>query len=61
MENVDTYYGHLVHLMALWYILWPFGNLCSRNLVLFFTVLVYFIKKNLATLSVCNKFLLSQR
>jgi hypothetical protein len=26
MENVAIFHGHLEYLKALWYILWPFGN-----------------------------------
>jgi hypothetical protein len=26
MENVGICYGHLEHFTAIWYILWPFGN-----------------------------------
>jgi hypothetical protein len=42
-----TFYGHLVHFTAIWYILRPFGNFVV--IWYFFTVLVYFIEKNLAT------------
>jgi hypothetical protein len=27
IENVGIIYGHLVYFTAIWYILWPFGNL----------------------------------
>jgi hypothetical protein len=27
MENVATFYAHLEYTTAIWYILWPFGNL----------------------------------
>jgi hypothetical protein len=27
MENLGTFYFHLEHIMAIWYMLWPFGNL----------------------------------
>jgi hypothetical protein len=27
MENVGIFYGHLEYFTAIWYILWPFGNL----------------------------------
>jgi hypothetical protein len=26
MENFGIFYGHLEHFKALWYILWPVGN-----------------------------------
>jgi hypothetical protein len=26
MENAGVFYGHLVYFTAIWYILWPFGN-----------------------------------
>jgi hypothetical protein len=29
MENVGIFYGHLEHITAIWYILWPFGNLVA--------------------------------
>jgi hypothetical protein len=45
IENVGIIYGHLVYFTAIWYILWPFGNL-----LVIFPALVYCVKKNLATL-----------
>jgi hypothetical protein len=42
MEKVGIYYGYLEYTTAIWHILWPFGNLV--------TILVYCVKKNLATL-----------
>jgi hypothetical protein len=27
MENVGMFFGHLKHFTAIWYILWPIGNL----------------------------------
>jgi hypothetical protein len=33
MESVGTFgifYGHMVYLMAVWYILWPFGMFYGR-------------------------------
>jgi hypothetical protein len=49
MEKVGVFNGHLKYIMAVWYILmaiwytlWPFG--------IIFHVLVYCVKKNLATL-----------
>jgi hypothetical protein len=50
MENVGIFYGHLEYFLVIWYILWPFGNLHSGNLVYFFPALVYCVMKNLATL-----------
>jgi hypothetical protein len=29
MENVGIFYGHLENITAIWYILWPFGNLVA--------------------------------
>jgi hypothetical protein len=26
MENAGIFYGHLEYFTAIWYILWPFGN-----------------------------------
>jgi hypothetical protein len=49
VEKVDMFYGHLDYIMAIWYILWPFGNLVAI-LVHFTTFLEYCVKKNLATL-----------
>jgi hypothetical protein len=49
MEDVGTFYGHLVHFTAFCYILWTFGRICG-NLV-YFHVLVFCTKKNLATLT----------
>jgi hypothetical protein len=55
MKDVGIFYGHLVHFMDFWYGWWLFG--------MFFPVLVFCTKKNLATLvsrrmivcnSVCN-------
>jgi hypothetical protein len=50
MEVVGVFYGHLVHFTVFCYILWTFGIVCG-NLV-FFPVLVFCNKKNLATLPV---------
>jgi hypothetical protein len=35
MEKVGIFYGGLEYITVIWYILWPFGNLCSDNLVYF--------------------------
>jgi hypothetical protein len=35
MEDVGIFYGHLVYIVAIWYILWPFGTYCGH--------LVYFV------------------
>jgi hypothetical protein len=49
MEIVGTFYGHLEYFKAIpRYILWPFGNVVVIRYV--FPFLVYFVKKNLATL-----------
>jgi hypothetical protein len=29
MENISTFYSHLEYIMAIWYILWPLGNLVA--------------------------------
>jgi hypothetical protein len=42
MELVVIFYGQSVYCTAIWYIEWSFGT--------FYPVLVYYIKKNLATL-----------
>jgi hypothetical protein len=51
MENVGIFYGHLGYFAAIWYILWPFGNVVVIWYI-FSPVLVCFVKKNLATLVV---------
>jgi hypothetical protein len=43
LRPFGLFYGHLVYLVAIWYILCLFGA--------FFPVLVSFTKKNLATLA----------
>jgi hypothetical protein len=59
MEDVGTFYDHLVYFAAICYTLWPFGIFCG-NLVYFmviwyiFPVLVCCTKKNLATLVRCG-------
>jgi hypothetical protein len=49
MEDVGIFYAHLKYLIAIWYILWPFGPICC-HFGIFFPVVVYCTKKNLATL-----------
>jgi hypothetical protein len=49
MENFGMLFGHLEHFTAIWYILWPIGNL-----VVFWYIFPRFgilSQKNLATLS----------
>jgi hypothetical protein len=29
MEKVDLFHGHFEYITAIWYILWPFGNLVA--------------------------------
>jgi hypothetical protein len=29
MEKVGIFYGHLEYIAAIWYTLWPFGNLVA--------------------------------
>jgi hypothetical protein len=48
IENVGIFYGDLEYFKAIWYILWPLGNVVEIWYI--FPVLVYFVKKNLATL-----------
>jgi hypothetical protein len=55
MEDVCIFDGqlvyfmvNLVYLLAIWYIKWLFG--------IFFPVLVYCTKKNMATLVACNMY-----
>jgi hypothetical protein len=35
MENAGIFYGHWEYFTVIWYILWPFCNVCSGNLVYF--------------------------
>jgi hypothetical protein len=56
MENVGSFCGHLEYITAVWYIIGPFGNLVVSWY--FFPVLIYCIKKNLATLLRTNWFAL---
>jgi hypothetical protein len=46
MEKVVKFFGSLEYIIVVWYILWPYGNL----VVYFPPILVYYVKKNLATL-----------
>jgi hypothetical protein len=51
MENIGIFYGHLEYFTAIWYILWPFGNVVVIwYLYIYFPILVNCVKKNLATL-----------
>jgi hypothetical protein len=49
MAILSLFYGQMVHAMAIWYILLPFG--------IFFPFLVYCTEKNLATLEPILQFL----
>jgi hypothetical protein len=49
MENAGIVNGHLDYFTVIWHILWPFGNVVVFSI--FSLVLVYFAKKNLATLN----------
>jgi hypothetical protein len=46
MENLGVFHDHLVYFTAIGNILWPFG----KFFVVFFPVLVFWAKKNLATM-----------
>jgi hypothetical protein len=51
MEDVGTFYCHLVYFTAIWYILWPFGKFYGR--LVYFSrcgLVVCCTNKNLATL-----------
>jgi hypothetical protein len=39
MEDVGTFYGHLVYFMAIWYSLWSFGIFCGH--LVYFMVIWY--------------------
>jgi hypothetical protein len=56
MEKVGKFYGHLEHITASWYMLWPCGNL-----VVISSILVYCVKKNLATLVSTIPFTIDQK
>jgi hypothetical protein len=45
-ERCWYFFGHFVHFIAIWYILWPFGG----HFGMFLPVLVYCTNKSLATL-----------
>jgi hypothetical protein len=47
-ENVGEFYGHLEYFTAIWYTFWPLVNVVVIWYI--FPVLVYCVKKNLATL-----------
>jgi hypothetical protein len=49
MEDVDIFYGHLVHFRSFCYILWTFG-IVRGNLVYISRFGIFGTKKNLATL-----------
>jgi hypothetical protein len=49
MENLDTFYGHLVYFTAIGNILGPFGYILW-SFGSFSPMLAFFTKKNLATL-----------
>jgi hypothetical protein len=48
IEDVGIFYGHLVRFTVFCYILWTFGIVCGN--FLYFSILVFCTKKNLATL-----------
>jgi hypothetical protein len=50
MENVGIFYVQVEYITAIWYILWSFGKFVVI-LYIFSPVLVYCVKKNLATLT----------
>jgi phosphotransferase system glucose/maltose/N-acetylglucosamine-specific IIC component len=54
MKNLGIFCDHLVYFTAIGNILWPFGIFCD-NLVYFFPFLVFWTKKNLATLNCRSK------
>jgi hypothetical protein len=37
------FYGHLVYVMAIWYILWPFGIFYGHLVICFFIWYMYFM------------------
>jgi hypothetical protein len=50
VKDVGLFYGNLVYLAAIWYMFWLFGICFGYLEYVFFPVLVYCTKKNLATL-----------
>jgi hypothetical protein len=51
MEKVGIFYVHLKYILAIWYLLLAFCNLMAIWYI--FPILVYYVKKNLATLFCC--------
>jgi hypothetical protein len=47
MENAGIFYGHLEYSTVIWHILWPVGNVV---VIWYSLILVFCVKKNLATL-----------
>jgi hypothetical protein len=50
MENLGMFDDHLVYFTTIGNILWPFGIFCGNLVYVFFLVLVFWTKKNLAIL-----------
>jgi hypothetical protein len=50
MKNVDTFYGHLVHVVVIWHILFPFGRFYGHLVDFFSLWYKSCTKKNLAAL-----------
>jgi hypothetical protein len=50
MENLGIFNDYLVYFTAIVNILWSFGIFCDNLVGIFFPVLVFLTKKNLATL-----------
>jgi hypothetical protein len=45
MQNIGIFYGNMEYILAIWYIIWPFGNL-----VVFWYIspfLVYFVSRKI--------------
>jgi hypothetical protein len=50
IENVGLFFGRLENFTKNWHILWAFGYFGYIHTIYFSAVLVYYTKKNLATL-----------
>jgi hypothetical protein len=50
VEKVGIFNGHSEYNIANWCTLWQFGNFVTIRMVYFYPILVYCVKKNLATL-----------
>jgi hypothetical protein len=57
MEDVGIFYGHLDYFMAMSYVLWPFGMVCS--FLVYFSPFWYVVPRNIW--QPCSKWMSCQR